>query len=419
MRSVLEIYNIGMGPDSALNIVPYRACREIYQLIVNSKQVVDHVEICFYNEYARLGKEARCEDDVRAAFEYAKFPVKFTYDAPTPPAARSPFTFDALIYDAKGLVLARHRVVSISGGNYMITDRLPQSKYTFKTFDEMNKFFKDHEKMSFLEFCSLFDPKERITKHFADCLEIMDMLCERGLKKEGTLLLDGRDIYYERKAKKLYEQALKLPQPEKDGRLIAAYSYAIGEEVPEKALMVACPTCSSTSIAFSVLKWYRDTHKDVEMEKIYDAMAGAALIASLAGQNANLAASQIGCQGPVGTACGIATAILARLMFNATMEEMGRAFEMAYEHALGLICDSVCALPIVPCIQRCANFATRALDLAIMNHSLMATEELCKLDDVIACLNDTGKDLIAKNKRLAIGGFKEHAAYSLQKKGAK
>ena len=415
MRSVLEIFNIGMGPDSALNIVTYRACREIYENLVASKQTVHHVEVDFYNEYARLGVDAQCGLDVDAAFEYANYPVTVRYDEPTPPAARSPFTFDVLIYASEKEVIARHRVVSISGGNYMITDRIKPPKYNFKTFEEMKTFFKTH-KMSFLDFASLFDPREKIEEHFRNCIELMDTIIDRGLFKSGPLDTTNRGIYYSRKAKHIYNNIGKdESQAEETNRLISAYSYAIGEEVPEKCLMVACPTCSSTSIVWSTLRWFREKHPDVKEEKIFNAMAGTALIASLVESNAKLAASQIGCQGPVGTGCGIATAMLAHLMYDADIEEMGRGFEMAYEHTLGLICDSVCPLPIVPCIQRCASYATRALDLAVMNHSLMGQEELCKLDDVVKVLNDTGLDLVTKNKRLALGGFQEHAKYSIAK----
>ena len=413
MRSILEMYNIGMGPDSALNIVPYRACREIYQSIADSKQVVHHIEVDFYNEYARLGIEAGCKKDVLAGFEFANFPIDIRYDEPTPPAARAPYTFDVMIYTSETEITARHRVVSISGGNYMITDKIKPPKYTFNSFDEMNNFFKNH-KMSFLEFVSLFDPKEKIMDHFKTCIELMDTIIYRSLRKSGNLLLQDQGIHYTRRAKHMYENVSKNEtDAEKTVRLISSYAYAIGEEVPEKCWMVACPTCASTSVVWSVLKWYRDKNPDVPEEKIINALCGAGLIASLVENNARLAASQVGCQGPIGTSCGIAAAALANLMFDATMDEMGRAFEMAYEHTLGLICDSVCPLPLIPCIQRCAAFAQRALDIAILNHSLMGQPELCKLDDVIKVLNDTGLDLITKNKRIAVGGFKEHAPYSV------
>jgi len=417
MKSILDVYKIGMGPDSALNIVPYRACREIFESIKGAQmhqKSIHHVEVDLFNEYARLGKYSRVHEDIMAGFEGAPFNIDVKYDVPTPPAARSPYTFDVLLYVSPHQIISRHRVVSISGGNYMITDWIKPSVYQFQSFQEMVDFFKKHKEMTFLDFCSLFDKREDIIKHLDECIKLMDQMIDRGLSKTGEVKAIDPEIHYTRRAKMIMDNVDKdESQAQKLNRIITAYSYAIGEEVPEKCLMVACPTCSSTSIVWSTLRYLRETEK-LTNQQIYDALCGAALIASYIADHASLAASQIGCQGPVGTATGIATAMIARLLYKADLNEMGRAFEMAYEHCLGLICDSVCPLPMIPCIQRCASYATRAMDLAIMNHSLMATEELCKLEDVIKVLNDTGKDLVVENKRLAMGGFHEHAGYTIK-----
>jgi len=416
MNSILDIYKIGMGPDSALNIVPYRACREIFEAIKSSlsHEKIHHVEVDLYNEYARLGKYIRVDKDILAGFEGAPFEITIKYDLPTPPAARSPYTFDVLIYTTQDEIIARHRVVSISGGNYMITDYRKPSKYQFQSFQEMIDFFAKHKDMNFFDFCCLFDKKKDIVKHLNTCIELMDAMIDRSLQKTGEVVTFDNDIHYSRRAKYIFENVgNNESESERLTRIVTAYSYAIGEEVPEKCMMVACPTCSSTSIVWSVLRYLRENNKFTK-EQIYNALCGSALIASYIVDHASLAASQIGCQGPVGTATGIAAAITANLLYGADMTEMGRAFEMAYEHCLGLICDSVCPLPLVPCIQRCASYATRAIDLAVMNHSLMATEELCKLEDVIKVLNDTGKDLVLDNKRIAMGGFHKYAEYTLK-----
>lgn len=158
---------------------------------------------------------------------------------------------------------------------------------------------------------------------------------------------------------------------------------------------------------------------EVTSKQMINAFCAAGIFASLVDHKASLAPIDVGCQGPMGTACGMAAVIAAICLYDAKVDECGRAFEMAMEHSLGIICDAMSSLPIVPCIQRCSAFATRAFELAVLNHSLMATPELCKLDDLLQVLNETGGDLIAKNRRLGIGGFADHAKYCLDKPTAK
>ncbi len=160
---------------------------------------------------------------------------------------------------------------------------------------------------------------------------------------------------------------------------------------------------------------YLQREYDVPASKLMQAMAAAGIFASLVEHGASLASVKVGCQAPMGTACGMAAVMAAVCLYNAGIEECGRAFGMALEHSLGIICGATSSLPIIPCIQRCSAFATRAFEIAVLNHSLMKTPELCRVDDLIAVLNDTGSDLIAKNKRLGVGGFVEHASYSLKK----
>ncbi|MCQ2957156.1 MAG: L-serine ammonia-lyase, iron-sulfur-dependent, subunit alpha [Mycoplasmoidaceae bacterium] len=158
---------------------------------------------------------------------------------------------------------------------------------------------------------------------------------------------------------------------------------------------------------------------EVTTKKMINAFCAASIFAGLVDSGASLAPIDVGCQGPIGTACGMAAVLAAVVLYDADIYECGRAFEMALEHSLGIICDSLNSYPIIPCIQRCASFATRAYEIAVLNHSLMSTPELCKLDDLIKVIGETGGDLIAKNRRLGMGGFADHASYSLKAATAK
>ncbi len=195
--------------------------------------------------------------------------------------------------------------------------------------------------------------------------------------------------------------------------MISAMSYAISEQICEKTVIMAAPTVCTTAVVWSIMLYLLYEY-DVPQKRMIDAFCAAAIFASLVDNRASLAPIDVGCQGPMGTACGMAAVIVAVVLYNANIDECARAFEMALEHSLGIICDALTSLPIIPCIQRCASYATRAYEIAVLNHSLMSTPELCKLDDLITVINETGGDLMAKNRRLGIGGFADHAKYSLQ-----
>ncbi len=164
---------------------------------------------------------------------------------------------------------------------------------------------------------------------------------------------------------------------------------------------------------------YLQNELNIPQTRLIEAFCAAGIFASLVDNKASIDPIEIGCQGPMGTACGMAAVVVAVILYDANFEECARAFAMALEHSLGIICDAISTYPIIPCIQRCSSYATRAYEIAIINHSLMKTPELCKIDDLIKVMVETGGDLIAKNRRIGIGGFIDHAPYALKKPTAK
>lgn len=132
-------------------------------------------------------------------------------------------------------------------------------------------------------------------------------------------------------------------------------------------------------------------------------------------QNGTISSYVAGCQASLATACAMAAAFCAVAIYDANVDEVGRAAEMAIEHLLGLTCSTVCCLPIIPCIQRCASIAVRAYQISILNHSLMKMPQLVKFDTAIKVMLETGKDLLDKNKHIGLGGFALNAKYAIFK----
>lgn len=414
MKSILEIFKQGMGPSSVLNMVPYQACMDVANEIHLKREKISHVEVVLYNEYARLEKESNISLDIEFAFAYSNFKYVITKDKPTPAAVKKePYVFDIIVYTAPDQPAYRHRVIS-KHGSYSFSEAKKQDALPFNTFEEVKKWFKDNPGKSYLDFASQGADREEIKAMYYRGVNLAEIATLQGLRKHGELRLNDPNIHYTRQARNiwLHDENL-LSQAENANRIISAYAYAMSEEIVEKRVMISAPTLCTTSVVWAMIA-YLNTEYDVPARKMIDAVCAASIFAGLVDKNASYASIDVGCQGPMGTACGMAAVIAAVVMYDAKIEECGRAFEMALEHSLGIICDAMSSLPIVPCIKRCSAFATRAYEIAVLNHSLMTTPEVCKLDDVIKVIGETGGDLIMKNRRLGMGGFADHAKYCLE-----
>ncbi len=413
MKSILEIYKQGMGPSSTLNMVPYRACADVADEIHLKREHVNHIEINLYNEYARLADEAGIRHDIDYAFALSNFKYAINKDKPCPPQLRkTPYAFDIVIFKEPTVPSYRHRVIA-NGGSYYFSERRKHNALPFENYEEVKKWFDEHPDARYLDFCSLGNDRDEIKSAYYRGVNLAEMACLEGLKRSGKLDVGG-NIHYMRQARNiwLHDESFLTPS-ENANRIISALSYAIGEQVCEKSVILAAPTVCTTSVVWSMIMYFLDVYH-IPSKRMIDAFCAAGIFASLVDNKASLAPIDVGCQGPMGTACGMAAVIAAVVMYDAKIDECARVFEMALEHSLGVICDALTSLPIIPCIQRCASYATRAYELAVINHSLMATPELCKLDDLITVIKETGGALMAKNRRLGVGGFADHAKYSLQ-----
>ena len=415
MKSISEIYRQGMGPSSTLNMVPYQACMEVAREIHLKRIKVGYVEVILYNEYARLEKEAGISLDIEFAFTYSNFKYVVTTNKPVPPIMKNtPYVFDIVVYDQKNQPTFKHRVIAKGGANYTFAEKIKHETLPYKTFEDVKKWFKDNPGKSFFDFAQQADDKETIRSIYYRGVNLAEIACLQGLRRRGKLNLPDKKTFYVRQARNiwLHDENL-LSQAENANRIISAYAYAMSEEIVEKRVMISAPTLCTTSVVWAVIA-YLSSEYDVPAKKMINAICAASIFAGLVDKNASYASIDVGCQGPMGTACGMAAVIAAVVMYDAKIEECGRAFEMALEHSLGIICDAMSSLPIVPCIKRCSAFATRAYEIAVLNHSLMTTPEVCKLDDVIKVIGETGGDLMMKNRRLGMGGFAEHAKYCLE-----
>jgi L-serine dehydratase len=236
---------------------------------------------------------------------------------------------------------------------------------------------------------------------------------ERGLTTEG--ILPG-NLRITRKAPSLYSKArIQHADLRRDG-LLAAYAYAVSEENATKGTIVTAPTCGASGVVPAVLYYLFHT-LDPSNEVILQALAIAGLIGNIVKENASISGAEVGCQGEVGTACAMAAGAAVHLM-GGSIHQIEYAAEMGLEHHLGLTCDPVEGLVQIPCIERNAHGASRALSCC--HFALLSDgEHKIGFDDVVTAMKETGQALPSLYRETSAGGlakvYKERDKFSTQR----
>ena len=205
------------------------------------------------------------------------------------------------------------------------------------------------------------------------------------------------------KAQYLYQQSHIDEGPEtRENRIVCAYAFAISEQNASCGTIVTAPTCGACSVLPSVLK-YMQEKKGFSDKQVLKALAVAGLIGNLVKTNASVSGAECGCQAEIGTACSMAAAALAEL-FGMGIDQIEYAAEVAMEHHLGLTCDPICGLVQIPCIERNAVAAMRAINALSLANFLSGTRKI-SFDLVVKTMYETGRDLSRGYRETAEGGL--------------
>ena len=222
----------------------------------------------------------------------------------------------------------------------------------------------------------------------------------RGLSADG-ILPGGLGV--ERKAKLLHEKRCYNESADVTmNRVIASYAYAVSEENASENIVVTAPTCGSCGVLPSVL-YYMEHDRGFPEEEIHEALAVAALVGNVIRTNASISGAECGCQAEIGSACSMTAAALASL-YGLNIDQIEYAAEIAMEHNLGLTCDPVKGLVQIPCIERNAVAAMRAISSVNLSRFLYATRKI-SFDEVVATMYRTGKDMDEKYRETSHGGL--------------
>ena len=239
-----------------------------------------------------------------------------------------------------------------------------------------------------------------IWEYLAEVWQVMQDAIKRGISTDGVL---HGGIGTRRKARYLYRQKhIDESEETKTNRLICAYAYAVSEENAAGGLIVTAPTCGSCGVLPAVLK-YLQPKRHFSNKRILHALAAAGIVGNLIKTNASISGAECGCQAEIGTACAMAAAAAAEL-YELDLDQIEYAAEMSIEHHLGLTCDPILGLVQIPCIERNAIAAMRALN-AVNLADFLADSRMISFDMIVDTMYETGKDLKVIYRETAEGGL--------------
>ncbi len=390
MKSLKELYRIGSGPSSSHTIGPENACK----LFLNENKNADAFEVVLYGSLAKTGEGHGTNRIIADVLKNVD--IQFDTQTPTP----HPNTMDLTAFIG-GEEIAYMRVYSVGGGAIRIEGRADSEGaelYALNTLSDIRRYCKENG-MRLYDYVYACEGEE-IRRFLAEVWLTMKHAIARGISKKGTLP-GGLDV--ERRAKILYDGLAPDESAEtRENRLVCAYAFAVGEENASGGTIVTAPTCGACGVLPAVLK-YAQERMGYTDEQIINALATAGLIGNLIKTNASISGAECGCQAEIGSACCMATAALSELR-GLTLGQIEYAAEVAMEHHLGLTCDPICGLVQIPCIERNAVAAMRAINASSLAYFLSDSRKI-SFDLVIKTMYETGKDLKRSYKETAEGGL--------------
>lgn len=394
MKSIREIYKIGKGPSSSHTMGPERAAR----LFREEHPDADSFRVILYGSLSKTGVGHGTDRVIREVL--APLPTEIVFSDLCLEGSH-PNTLD-LFALRSGEEIARLRVESVGGGDIRIPGRPDVSGeeiYPENSFAEIADFCKWRYISTLSEYVEMNEGPE-IWDFLMEVWQCMKQSISDGLNATGVL---PGGLGVQRKAKFLFEQELSTEVPQvRECRLICAYAYAVSEQNADNGTIVTAPTCGASGVLPAVLKYFQET-RHVSDEVICRGLATAGIIGSLTKRNASLSGAECGCQAEIGTACSMAAAALSEL-YGLNLDQVEYAAEMAMEHHLGLTCDPICGLVQIPCIERNAVAAMRAMNACNLSYFLCGTRNI-SYDMVCRTMHETGLNLSHQYKETSEGGL--------------
>lgn len=394
MKSIRDIYKIGVGPSSSHTMGPERAAKLFQKDYPNA----DHFQVTLYGSLCKTGVGHGTDRVLRQTFQPVSNEIIFSKESWE---GMHPNTMDFAAF-SEGVQIGSMRIESIGGGDLRVPGQPHLDSpevYPENSFAEVSDFchWRYIEKLS--DYVELNEGPE-IWGFLMEVWHVMKKSIDDGLSATGTL---PGGLNVQRKAKYLYDQSHPQNNPSmREFQLISAYAYAVAEQNADNGIVVTAPTCGACGVLPAVLRYIQET-RELSDEQIIRGLAAAGVIGSLTKRNASISGAECGCQAEIGTACSMAAAALAEL-YGLNLDQVEYAAEVAMEHHLGLTCDPVCGLVQIPCIERNAVAAMRAMNACNLSYCLCGSRNI-SYDMVCRAMHETGINLNHRFRETSEGGL--------------
>lgn len=395
MKTIADIYKYGKGPSSSHTMGPEKAARNFLERYHDA----DKYTVTLFGSLSKTGRGHLTDYVIAEVFADKNCEIIFD-DEKADLLHPNTMEFKA---EKDGRIIADEQVLSIGGGEIHIvgtkSKHLPDI-YPHTTFTDIKAYCTD-KNITLFEYIKEIEP-ESTFNHLVFVWEKMKECIETGLKSDG--IIPG-SLKLSRKAGHLYSQKhFDETSETKENRITCSYAFAVAEQNASAGYIVTAPTCGSAGVMPAVLL-YTQKKRGFSDEDIVRALAVGGLIGNIIRTNASVSGAECGCQAEIGSACSMAAAALCEL-YEMDIEQIEYAAEIAMEHHLGLTCDPICGLVQIPCIERNAVAAMRAINAVNLSQFLRGTRRI-SFDTVIKTMYKTGLDMNDKYKETAEGGLAE------------
>lgn len=393
MKTLRELYKIGNGPSSSHTMGPKRAA----EWFKDKNPEANRFDIYLYGSLAFTGKGHLTDKIIKETLNPIKtniiFDTKFVCD-------KHPNTMDLIAYKDYQKI-SQARVYSVGGGAIEVEGQkraIVPDIYKVNHMQDIKEYCKEKDK-DLVDYV-VETEGEDIIEFLREIWHTMYNSVKTGIEKEG--IIPGK-LQLPREAKMIYENTAEDQNPIlKRTRLLTSYAHAVSENNASGDIIVTAPTCGASGVLPAVLTYMYEQY-NIEEEKIIKALAIAGVIGNLVKANASISGAECGCQAEIGTACSMAAGAAAYLM-DLDLEKIDNAAEIAMEHHLGLTCDPIYGYVQIPCIERNAVAALRAVDAANMA-KITTGKRFISFDLVVDTMYETGKDLNSHYRETSKGGL--------------
>lgn len=391
VKSLKQLYKIGIGPSSSHTMGPVKATESF----LSKYDGYDSYVVTLFGSLAMTGEGHGTDRAILQAFGSRN--AKIVFDKATKCVHPNTMEFVAL---RDGVECAKMQVFSIGGGDILVAGETfveGADIYPHNTFEDIKNYCKS--KGIRLWQYAVEQEGEQILDYMQQIWQVMQSCVNDGLSREG-ILPGGLNVV--RRAKTLFAVEQDITRHTRKDRIVSAYAFAVGEQNASGGQVVTAPTCGASGVVPAVFM-YAKHHQEFTDRQICQALLTAGIVGNVVKTNASISGAECGCQAEIGTACAMAAAGLAEL-YGMTLDEIEYSAEVALEHQLGLTCDPVCGLVQIPCIERNAVGAMRAIN-SVSIATFLTDSRKISFDTVVTAMYETGRDISENYRETSVGGL--------------